>query len=150
MLVTDLGEIAAIEQQSYDFPWSEAIFRDCLRVGYHCIVLDNGVGIDGYAVMAVAAGESHLLNLCVAADRRGRGLGTSMLARLVATASRLNATRMYLEVRPSNHPALQLYRKAGFGPIGVRKDYYQARVGREDAIVLTMLIAASRPPGQVT
>lgn len=138
----DLADVLVIEKQSYDFPWTANIFRDCLRVGYTCFVLDNGDGVDGYAVMAIGAGDAHVLNLCVAQERRRLGLGRHLLDHLMEAAHRLNASRLYLEVRPSNQIALKLYRAAGFVPIGVRKDYYQARVGREDAIVLTRAVEA--------
>ncbi len=136
MRQTDIPAISGIERATYDFPWTETIFRDCLLAGYTNIVLEqNGVPV-GYGVMSMAAGEAHLLNLCLVQALRGGGHGRNMLVHLVEGARQGGAERIYLEVRPSNKSALSLYRKMGFHVIGRRKDYYRAHIGREDAIVL--------------
>ena len=72
MMEIDLAEVAAIEQKSYAFPWSENIFRDCLRVGYTCRALDLAGQIIGYGVMSLGAGEAHILNVCVRDEFRER------------------------------------------------------------------------------
>ena len=74
MMEIDLPEVAAIEQKSYAFPWSENIFRDCLRVGYTCRALDLAGQIIGYGVMSLGAGEAHILNVCVRDEFRSVGL----------------------------------------------------------------------------
>ena len=65
MELTDVAAVVAIEHRTYPFPWSEGIFRDCVRVGYSCLVLEFDDVLVGYGVLASGAGESHLLNLCV-------------------------------------------------------------------------------------
>jgi len=67
---SDVPEILRIERSSYAFPWTEGIFCDCLRVNYTCRVAEIGVAVAGYGIMSVAAGEAHLLNLCVGEDYR--------------------------------------------------------------------------------
>jgi len=136
MRQTDVPVIAGIERATYDFPWTPKIFRDCLLAGYTNVVLEHGRIPVGYGIMSVAAGEAHLLNLCVVRAFRGRGHGRRLLVYLMECARSSAADRIYLEVRPSNREALTLYRRAGFHEIGVRKDYYRASGGREDAIVL--------------
>jgi len=69
----DVPVIVAIERAAYQFPWSEGIFRDCLRVGYVCRVVDIGGDMAGYGIMSVGAGEAHILNVCIAEEYRGRG-----------------------------------------------------------------------------
>jgi ribosomal-protein-alanine N-acetyltransferase len=133
---SDVDEVARLELASYAFPWSEGIFRDSLRVGYHCSVLELGVVIAGYTVLAVGAGEAHLLNLCVREQFRFRGLGTRLLQHLLTQSTEAGATVIFLETRPSNQAAIRLYQANGFTPIGTRKAYYQAANGREDAIVM--------------
>ncbi len=137
MLAADIPAVAEMERQAYEFPWTEGIFRDCLRVGYDCRVLEgNGGALQGYVVLSVAVAEAHLLNLCVHPDRRRCGLGRDMLNHAMITARIAGAERMFLEVRPSNAPALKLYDEEGFVCIGRRPQYYRSRTGREDAVVL--------------
>ena len=144
MMEIDLPEVAQIEQKSYAFPWSENIFRDCLRVGYTCRALDLAGQIIGYGVMSLGAGEAHVLNLCVAEAHRGRGLGASLLEQLLEFAASSGAEDIFLEVRPSNASALHLYKKHGFHQIGIRRGYYQAAGGREDAVVLRRQLSPRR------
>ena len=132
----DIVEIGLIEQQTYPFPWSAGIFRDCLQTGYVCRVLDTAEGLAGYAVMSVSAGEAHMLNLCIRPERQRQRLGSWFLQNLIVEATRLRAERMILEVRPSNRAAQRLYEGAGFSRIGIRRGYYPAADGREDALVL--------------
>jgi [ribosomal protein S18]-alanine N-acetyltransferase len=133
---SDVPAIMGIERQSYIFPWTEGIFRDCLRVNYTCRVVEIGASIAGYGIMSIAAGEAHLLNLCVAADWRCRGVGRRLLAHLLQVAASLGARESFLEARPSNTIAIRLYQALGYVQIGIRRGYYQAVDGREDAIVL--------------
>jgi ribosomal-protein-alanine N-acetyltransferase len=136
MIETDLAEVANIEQLSYAFPWSENIFRDCLRVGYTCRALDLAGQIIGYGVMSVGAGEAHILNVCVRDEFRNLGFGRRLLEQLLERAAGSGVGEAFLEVRPSNLAAIRLYQRLGFEQIGIRRGYYQAPDGREDAIVL--------------
>ena len=136
MLEEDLLNVLEIEAAAYEFPWTRTIFRDCLRVGYSCWLLEfNGVAA-GYGVMTVATGESHILNLCIDPQMQGGGLGRVMLDYMLETARKYNADTAFLEVRPSNHRARDMYLAGGFAQVGVRRDYYPARDGREDAIIM--------------
>ncbi|MEY2853513.1 MAG: hypothetical protein RL030_645 [Pseudomonadota bacterium] len=132
----DVAPVEAIEKVVYPFPWSEGIFRDCLRVGYYCCVVELDQVLIGYAVMSSGAGEAHVLNLCIAEAWRARGIGGHLLAHLLEFAKGLAVRDVYLEVRPSNTGAIRLYQSQGFSQIGVRRGYYQAVGGREDAVVL--------------
>ena len=134
----DLDEVIAIEHSAYPFPWTPGIFRDCLRVGYPAWVLHEHGAIIGYAVLSVAAGEAHLLNICVDPRRQGQGLGRWLLRSLLEIARRDGAERMFLEVRPSNPHAVALYEDEGFNEIGRRPRYYPTHGGREDAIVMAL------------
>lgn len=134
----DVAMIGAMEAASYDFPWSRGIFADCLRAAYACRVLTVDDVAAGYGIVAVAAGEAHVLNLCIAAAWRSQGLGRYLLLRLLDIARRGQAGRAFLEVRVSNAQAIALYASAGFHEIGRRPRYYPAREGREDAIVMAI------------
>lgn len=131
----DLDAVWAIERRAYGYPWTRGIFIDCLRVPYVCEILEEGDQVVGYAIMSLGGDEAHLLNLCLDDAARGRGMGTLMLDHLMQRATREGVGVLYLEVRPSNLRAIALYRRAGFARIGVRRNYYRAATGREDALV---------------
>ena len=132
----DVPAIVAIEADTYAFPWTATIFRDCLLAGYTSLVLELVGGLQGYAIMSLAAAEAHLLNLCVAGHLRRRGFGKRLLHQLLGEARSAGAERIYLEVRPTNQAALEMYRKARFVELGIRRNYYRSLAGREDAMVL--------------
>ncbi|MES0874563.1 ribosomal protein S18-alanine N-acetyltransferase [Sinimarinibacterium thermocellulolyticum] len=137
MRAEHLPEVLAIETASYDFPWTEGIFRDCLRVGYSAwVVTDRDDAVLAYALMSMAAGEAHILNLCVAASQRRRGLAQFLLRHLIMVARAAAVNLVLLEVRKSNLAARALYAGFGFRPLGERRGYYPAHGGREDALVL--------------
>lgn len=132
----DVPAIMAIEERAYPFPWTAGIFHDCLRAGYSCHVIEREGELIGYGVMSSGAREAHILNVCVSPDERGRGYGRLLMERMIEQARRLQAEMMFLEVRPSNQPALRLYARLGFNEIGTRNNYYPAEQGREDALLL--------------
>jgi len=136
MRSSDIAEVVTIERASYQFPWSEGIFRDCLRVGYVCRVISVSRQVMAYGVMSLGAGEAHILNLCVGETYRCRGVGRRLLTSLIERATAAGMGDAFLEVRPSNTAAIRLYLALGFEQVGMRRGYYQAVNGREDAAVL--------------
>lgn len=132
----DLADVLDIERRSYPYPWTGMIFNDCLRAGYSCWVCGRRGVVEGYGVLSIAAGESHLLNLCVRPESQQQGIGTKMLAHFTDLARRHGAEVIFLEVRPSNQAAVALYRHSGFNEIGTRREYYPSPDGREDALIL--------------
>ncbi len=144
MNMSDLDEIIAIENVVYPFPWSRGNFADSISAGYSAWVCRIGGELVGYAVVMLALDEAHLLNISVDAKRQGMGFGARLLRHAMQVARDRGATTLLLEVRPSNDWALELYERFGFVRIGVRKNYYPAAVGREDAIVLTHALTEVR------
>jgi len=138
MREVDLPAVMAIEQRAYAFPWTQGVFRDCLLADHPSWVLLDSDHIVGYAVLSVAADEAHVLNLCIAPEVQGRGHGRRLLRALLLLARRRGAQRVFLEVRPSNAPAIALYHDEGFNEIGRRPRYYPAKDGREDALVMAL------------
>lgn len=136
MQETDLDEVLAIENSSYEFPWTEGIFRDCLHNQYLATLFVQQKKILAYSVSQYVVDECHLLNLCVRQSGRGNGLGEKMVQYLMNQARQNNMGSIFLEVRVSNSAAINLYDKLGFNEVGLRDDYYPARNGREDALVL--------------
>ncbi len=136
MTEADLAAVVEIERSVYPFPWTAGIFSDCLRVGYHCTILELDYLVIGYGIIASGAGEAHLLNVCVREEFRNRGFGRALLANLLELAARSGATVVFLEVRPANTAAIRLYETMGFRQSGLRQGYYQSASGREDALVM--------------
>jgi len=138
MTKSDLSAVLLIENQIYPFPWSEGIFNDCLRAGYHGFLLKQQEQILGYAMISVAVQECHILNICIKKEMQGKGLGRYLLEFLLEEAKELDAKSVFLEVRASNQGAMQLYQSMGFNELGIRKNYYPAptvdnQQQREDA-----------------
>lgn len=141
MAEADVPWVSQVERESYPFPWSEAIFRDCLRVGYHCRVVELDGRVIGHGILGMGAGEAHVLNVCVHPDFRCRGVGRRLLEDLLDAARAAGMIDAFLEVRPTNLSAIRLYLAMGFRQVGIRRGYYQAVNGREDAAVLRLGLA---------
>ncbi|WP_420466219.1 ribosomal protein S18-alanine N-acetyltransferase [Panacagrimonas sp.] len=134
-----LPQVMELEHRAYPFPWTEGIFRDCIKAGYAgWVVGDRSAVMRGYAVMSMAVGEAHILNLAVDPMIRRQGLGRFLLAHLIQIARAAHSTIMLLEVRRSNKAAIRLYQAAGFRHIGTRRGYYPGHEQREDAYVLAL------------
>lgn len=136
MREVDIPAVMVVETAAYPHPWTEGIFRDCLRVGYCCWVAVERREVIGHGVMSVAAGECHVLNVCVHPDWQGLQLGRKILRRLLATGRSQNADTAFLEVRVSNRTAIGLYESEGFCEVGLRRGYYPSDHGREDAVIM--------------
>ena len=136
MQLTDLPDVLRNERRGYTHPWTEGVFRDCLGNGQECWLLMCSDQNVGHGILSVAAGESHLLNVCVHPDFQGHGFGRILVEHLLERARKGQASTIFLEVRPSNVAACELYDKLGFNEVGIRENYYPSNVGREDALVL--------------
>ncbi len=136
----DLDAVMEIENAIYPHPWTRGNFSDSLDAGYQCWIVECGGDIIGYSVVLIAAGEAHLLNLSIAAGWQRRGLGRALLQFIVGLARDHAAEKIYLEVRPSNAAARSLYGRYGFAEIAVRRGYYPADAGREDAVVMELAL----------
>lgn len=138
MHVSDLDEVMRVELSAYEFSWTLGIFRECLLAGHGCWVMELDGRIIGHGVLSTGAGEAHILNICVAPQHQGQGHGRYLIGRLIDLARWHRAERIFLEVRPSNPTAIQLYDSMGFNEIGRRPRYYPAHKGREDALVMAL------------
>jgi ribosomal-protein-alanine N-acetyltransferase len=138
MMAGDLDAVLAIETRIYPHPWTHGNFSDSLAAGYHCLILEIGGAIIGYSVVMIAVDDAHLLNLSIAADWQRRGLGRELLGHMLKLARNEAAGRILLEVRQSNTAAQELYTSGGFSRVALRRDYYPAQPGREDAVVMAL------------
>ena len=132
----DVEKVIAIETMAYSHPWTAGNFYDCLKSNYHACVLEAGEELIGYAVMSIAAGEAHVLNICIRPASQKQGLGRALLHVLEDEARTRYVDMMLLEVRTSNHAAIKLYASMGFNELGCRKNYYPGKEGREDAQIM--------------
>jgi ribosomal-protein-alanine N-acetyltransferase len=133
----DVAEVLAIENSATAFPWSAKNFGDSLKSGHYAWVFtDKADDILGYAIVQKVVDEAHLLNICVKPSVQGQGFGREILNYVVDFANSISSVLIVLEVRSSNQRAQQLYLQAGFNEMSVRKDYYPAEIGREDAILM--------------
>jgi len=136
----DLDQVHAIESRTHIEPWSRGIMGDCIDVGYSCLVLVESTKICAYAIVRVAAGEAHILNICVAPERQAQGMGRYLLTQIMTLAKQRYVERIILEVRKTNAAAIRLYEEQGFKMTGERKDYYAIpKTGeREDALMYSL------------
>lgn len=132
----DVPAVAALEASVQEFPWSQGNFTDSIASGHSVKVCRQGGDLVGFSVTMNVLDEAHLLNVAVAKGYQGRGHGAFMMLDVMETAVHNGATVLFLEVRPSNQRALALYQHLGFVQVGLRKAYYPATHGREDALVL--------------
>lgn len=133
-----MDAVLAIEQQAYTHPWSRGNFSDSIRSGYQAQVLVGDDHLIGYFVAMKGVDEVHLLNITVAPVYQRQGWSRVMLDALATWSRGQGAQWLWLEVRVSNTRAYSVYLAHGYQRVGVRKAYYPAFDGREDAIVMSL------------
>ena len=138
MTVDDLDAVVALEASLQDFPWSRGNFADSLAAGHDMQVLRLDGDVAGFSVFLSIVDEAHLLDIGVDRRHQRQGHGGRLLQQVSEAARAGGAVRMLLEVRPANTQAIAFYRGFGFAQIGVRRGYYPAAAGREDALVFGM------------
>jgi len=138
LVAADLPEILHIERATFPDPWTrEALAGSLLPGPMHALsAIDESGRVAGYAMGLVLPPEAEILNLAVAAGRRGQGTGRALLEALLALFRTAGATAAFLEVRRSNEAAIGLYRAVGFEPLGVRRSYYDRP--KEDALTMRL------------
>lgn len=137
----DLRSVMAVERAAYNYPWTEGILKDCMRVGYYCVVCEVNGLVVAHGIMSFGVRECHILNVCVHPEFQRKGIATMLIHYLLETAKWKSADIAFLEVRVSNEGACSLYKQMGFTEIGVRKNYYPAKNKREDALILSLELA---------
>jgi ribosomal-protein-alanine N-acetyltransferase len=136
MEVSDLDAVAAAEAQLHAFPWSRAQFEGSLVAGHECWVGLLAGELAAYGVVMKTLDEAELLDIAVLKPWQRLGYGVAFLDFLLHQARQGGVRAMFLEVRASNRAGLALYEGAGFTQVGLRRGYYPAVQGREDAVVM--------------
>jgi len=126
MIRRDMPEMLAIEQESFEFPWTEEDFIRCLRQR-NCIgmVAEHDDRVVGFMIYELNKNRIQVLNFATAVAARRRGVGTQMVAKLIGQLSVQRRTRITLEVRETNLPAQLFFRAAGFRAVSVLRNYYE-------------------------
>jgi len=133
----DIETVLDIERESNPFPWTIKNFKDCLEKGHYSLVLKEDKKVIGFAILSVSIEESHLLNIGLTFSKRRLGLGRELLEKIIIAAEVMGSKKIFLEARISNSVAIDLYKALGFKKIGLRKNYYRLKEGREDAILMS-------------
>ena len=138
MHIDDLEYIYKLELESYSFPWTKEILRDCILYKYdsYSVFIDDT--LVGYIISKISFPETHILNLTVDINYRNNGIGQALIELTINDARIRNSQDIILEVRSRNLIAQALYNKLGFEKIGIRNGYYDSENGREDAFVLRL------------
>ncbi len=136
----DLDAVMTIEKGVYTHGWSYGIFKDCLQSGYHCLAIELNQQFIGYIIVSIVVGEAHILNIAIDRVYQNQGLGRAAVTYILDLAIQMGAETVFLEVRPSNTAAINLYEKLGFNQVGLRHNYYPADNGREDAIIMAIAL----------
>lgn len=125
MIRRDLAEVLEIENESFEFPWSEEDFIRCLQQR-NCIgmVAEQGAQVLGFMIYELHKTRLHLLNFAVSREARRRGVGTQMIHKLVSKLSPQRRTRITLEVRETNLAAQIFFRTEGFRAVSVLRGFY--------------------------
>lgn len=138
MTIEDLDGVYSLEVESYQFPWTKEILRDCILYNYDSYSVFFGDKLVGYIIARISLPETHILNLTVDSSFRKNGIGTSLVNLIIDYARLRNSEDIILEVRESNLEAQSLYKKLLFKKIGIREGYYKCSDGREDALVFRL------------
>lgn len=136
MTAADVNAVWAIEQAVQPYPWTLGNFNDALQAGYVARLAVNNDEIQGFMVWFPLPDEAELLNIGVATAHQRRGVAWALLADMLTTARAQQRQRVFLEVRVSNIPAIELYCQTGFAVAGERRHYYKNANGSEDALVM--------------
>lgn len=141
----DIDAVMVNEKAAYEFGWSASIMASNQKRHY-CIVFiaddDNSKAgyqkgqILGHAILSTVADEASVLNIAVSPNAQRQRIGYQLMENILAHAESKQCIEVFLEVRESNRPAFTMYHQFGFNEIGVRKNYYPSRQGKEDAILL--------------
>jgi len=137
MKESDIGFSREIETGSNPVPWSEKNFLDCLKKDYYCLIQEVNEDSSGFAIQSISLFETHILNIGIKEEFRKKGLGQDLLDQIIHASQSMGSKKIFLEVRVSNIPAIELYKKLGFKKVSLRKDYYSLPEGREDALVMS-------------
>lgn len=136
----DLADVVAIESEVHAYPWKLGHFKDALKAGYASLLMQWSGQTIGYAIVMIVLDEAHLLNVSIAKSFQRQGFGRQLMQQVV-TFGQANACKdLFLEVRESNHAAIRLYESMGFNEMSVRRNYYPADNGRENAILMGLAI----------
>lgn len=131
----DIPAVMMLESSAHSHPWRQSSFEDCLKGRQRCWLAEHKGMLVGYVVVTHAGGDAELLNIAVSPKYQRKGIGSTLLQHAISCVVG-HADMLFLEVRVSNHKAIELYSKEGFFEVGHRKNYYPTLNGYEDALLM--------------
>lgn len=135
----DIAAITDIEKNCFSDPWNENMLSDMINNDFdETFVVEDEGHICGYVNIRTLADESELMRICIVPEKRGAGYSKLLMERAIIAAKIKKAEKVFLEVRESNEPAINLYKKYGFTEISKRPAYYTNPV--EDAVVMQLIL----------
>lgn len=132
----DIPEVANIEARVFSMPWSEQGFADALKQDTIFVTAKQEEQVVGYCGMYCSFEEGEITNVAVLPEAQNHGIGKKIISGLLRIAQEKNISRIVLEVRVSNLPAIRLYEGFGFQKAGIRKGFYERP--REDAAIMIL------------
>jgi [ribosomal protein S18]-alanine N-acetyltransferase len=135
IMVDDIASIMELERSAHSHPWRQSSFEDCLKGRQKCWLAEYKSQLVGYVVVTHAGGDAELLNIAVSPKFQRKGIGAVLIQHAIDCVKGF-ADMLFLEVRVSNHKAIELYAKEGFFELGHRKGYYPTNNGYEDALLM--------------
>ena len=136
----DASNMAMIEQQCHQFPMSQVTIETCFGRFYHVIGIELDGELKGFAIMHMLFEDATLMDICVLPQHQGQGFGKLLLGEIIEMAAQGGAERLMLEVRASSDSVIALYEAYGFAQTGLREGYYQHEHGKEDAVLMELLL----------
>ncbi|WP_419236322.1 ribosomal protein S18-alanine N-acetyltransferase [Serratia fonticola] len=138
LTAADLATAFTIEQASHAFPWTEATLASNQGERYLNLKLEAEGQMAGFAITQIVLDEATLFNIAIHPSWQRRGFGRTLLTAVIEQLAARGVVTLWLEVRASNRGAIALYEDLGFNEVTVRRNYYPAASGREDAIVMAL------------
>lgn len=133
----DIPSVMELERSAHSHPWRQSSFEDCLKGRQKCWLAETKGELAGYVVITHGGGDAELLNISISPAFQRKGIGTCLLTHAI-NCVKGKADMLFLEVRVSNHKAIELYSREGFFEVGQRKNYYPTVNGHEDALLMAM------------
>ncbi|TPG62003.1 ribosomal protein S18-alanine N-acetyltransferase [Ewingella americana] len=136
----DLTRAFQIENASHAFPWTEKTFASNQGERYLNLKMMQSDEMAGFAITQIVLDEATLFNIAIDPAFQRQGLGRTLLEEVIRQLEQRDVVTLWLEVRASNSTAIALYESLGFNEVSVRRNYYPSAQGREDAIMMALIL----------
>lgn len=137
LIKEDIPFVARLEAVCFSMPFTEKALNELFsNTSWHFFVATENDTVVGYISFYCILDETEIVNVCVMPELRGKGIGRALTLCAIDFSKENNGSKVMLEVRKSNTPAIKLYESLGFIPVGVSKNHY--KLPTEDAILMNL------------